>query len=141
MDCPVRQQASSSSPGESARRVLIVDDEDTNVMLLQELLASECDQLAVAGTGAEALELLDDFRPDLVLLDVMLPDIDGYEVCRQLRRDPRFHGVKVIMLSARSMPEDRQHGLSAGADDYLTKPFDFDQVLSGVRGHLDRAGT
>jgi len=120
----------------AGRRVLIVDDEIVNVMLLEELLDGECEALAVAETGEAALALVADFRPDLVLLDVMLPGIDGHEVCRRLRGDPDFAGVKVIMVSARALPEDRAAGLAAGADDYRTKPLDFDAFLDGVRAQL-----
>jgi len=127
-------------PPAAGRRVLIVDDEIVNVMLLEELLDGECDALAVAGTGEAALDLIASFRPDLVLLDVMLPGIDGHEVCRRLRADPDLEGLKVVMVSARAMPEDRAAGLAAGADDYRTKPLDFDAFLDGVRAHLAGIG-
>ena len=79
--------------------------------------------LSVA-TGEEALEKIKGFSPDLVLLDVMMPGIDGLETCRRMRADPDLRGLKIVMLSARSADSDIQAGMQAGADDYITKPFD-----------------
>ena len=118
------------------RRVLLVEDEPVNVMLLRELLKEECDVLAVADTGEAALDMVDAFHPHLVLLDVMLPGIDGHAVCRELRRRPALDGLQVIMLSALAHPDDRRAGIEAGADDYLIKPLDFAAIREGVRASL-----
>lgn len=116
-------------------KVLIVDDFPTNVSILEELLADEFETRSAA-SGEAALETLAWFRPDVVLLDIMMPGIDGYEVCRRIRRleDCRF--TKVLLVSAKAMLEERLAGYEAGADDYLVKPFDAEELLSKVRAHL-----
>ncbi|MGQ9588742.1 MAG: hybrid sensor histidine kinase/response regulator [Planctomycetota bacterium] len=116
-------------------KVLIVDDFPTNVSILEELLADDFETRSAA-SGEAALETLAWFRPDIVLLDIMMPGIDGYEVCRRIRRldDCRF--TKVLLVSAKAMLEERLAGYEAGADDYLVKPFDAEELLSKVRAHL-----
>ncbi len=117
--------------------VLVVEDEPHIAVGLRFNLEAEGYRVTVAGTGEEALERWDRQRADLVVLDVMLPGIDGVEVCRRIRRDdPR---VPVLMLTARSEAEDRVAGLASGADDYLTKPFHLDELLLRIRGMLRRS--
>ena len=114
-------------------RVLLVDDEPTIVMSLEFLMRKNGYQVGIARNGAEALAALDHTAYDLVLLDVMMPDVDGYEVCRQLRQRPDRAATKVIFLSAKSQPADVQKGYAAGADLYLPKPFSTRQLMQKVR--------
>ena len=116
-------------------RILIVDDNPTNVSILRELLAREY-AVDVADTGEEALEQIACRVPDLVLLDVMMPGIDGYETCRRMRADPALEGVRIIMVTACAMEEERCEGLKAGADDYVTKPFSLRAIRERVRSML-----
>jgi two-component system OmpR family response regulator len=112
-------------------RVLVVDDEPSLADLLTLAFEYEGWDVRAAANGAEALRLADEFRPDAVLLDMMLPDIDGIEVVRRLRA--AASDVPVLFLSARDDVEDRAAGLNAGAQGYLTKPFSLDDVIGGVR--------
>lgn len=117
-------------------RILVVDDEEPIRTLLAFPLRRDGHDVVTAASGAEALAEFDRVRPDLVLLDVMLPGIDGFEVCRRLReRSP----VPIIMLSARGEEIDRVAGLESGADDYVTKPFSVRELRSRVKAALRRA--
>ena len=119
------------------RTILIVEDEESITVPLAEALDREGFDTEVAGTVAGALELAARIRPDLVLLDVMLPDGSGYDVCRELRRDS---SVPIIMLTARGEETDRIVGLELGADDYIVKPFSAREVAARIRAVLRRAG-
>jgi len=122
--------------------VLIVDDEPHIRMLLEESLVELEDQgikLLSAGNGREALALIEAHRPRLVLLDVMMPELSGYEVCQQVRANPALAQVYILMLTAKGQEADRQRGLEAGADDYATKPFDPDDMLARVQQVLASA--
>ena len=121
-----------------AGSILIVDDEDDIARLLAVNLEAEGYECHLAGKGDDALDLALKLRPDLILLDLMLPGIDGVEVCRLLRKDPRTAFVAIIMLTARSLPADRIAGLEAGADDYVDKPFHIDEILARVHRSLLR---
>jgi two-component system OmpR family response regulator len=118
-------------------RVLVVDDEPSLAELLSSVLRYEGWSVRTAGTGAEAVRAGQEFRPDAVVLDIMLPDFDGVEVMRRLRAD--LPGVCVLFLTARDAVEDRVAGLTAGGDDYVTKPFSLEEVLARLRGLLRRA--
>lgn len=117
-------------------RILVVEDEDRIRQFLQRGLTFEGHRVDVAADGEEALEIARDNPPDLVLLDIMLPGIDGIEVCRRLRAAGE---VPILMLTAKEAIEDRVAGLDAGADDYLVKPFAFDELMARVRALLRRA--
>jgi two-component system, OmpR family, response regulator RegX3 len=119
------------------RTILMVEDEDSITVPLSEALAREGFDTEVAGTVAEALDLAGRVAPDLVLLDVMLPDGSGYDVCRELRRESK---VPIIMLTARGEETDRVVGLELGADDYIVKPFSAREVAARIRAVLRRAG-
>ena len=123
-----------------AARVLIVEDESDIRNLLVFHLEREGYAVAMARTGAEALRQIRAGLPDLVLLDLMLPEVDGLEVCRRLRQDPRTASVPIVMLKARSEEVDRILGLELGADDYIVKPFSPKEVVARVRAVLRRAG-
>ncbi|HET9323612.1 MAG TPA: response regulator transcription factor [Gaiellaceae bacterium] len=118
------------------RRILLVEDEESITTPLAEALAREGFDTSVAGTAAAALELAGRERPDLVLLDVMLPDGSGFDVARELRRESR---VPIIMLTARGEEADRVAGLELGADDYVVKPFSARELVARVRAVLRRA--
>jgi two-component system OmpR family response regulator len=119
-------------------RVLVVDDEPDLAEVLSSVLVYEGFEVRTAGNGAGALVTAREFQPDAVLLDVMLPDIDGLQVLRGLRADAPH--VCVLFLTARDAVEDRIAGITAGGDDYVTKPFSLDEVLARLRGLLRRAG-
>ncbi|OGQ15962.1 MAG: DNA-binding response regulator [Deltaproteobacteria bacterium RBG_16_71_12] len=123
-----------------AAHILIVDDEADLATTLAYNLDSQGFTTAVAATGGAALALARERRPDLVLLDVMLPDISGLEVCRRLRHDAELRGVPVLMLTARGEEIDRVLGFEVGADDYLVKPFSVRELLLRVQAILRRSG-
>lgn len=114
-------------------RVLIVDDIPTNVRLLEARLTAEYFQVTSAMSGREALEICQGGEIDIVLLDVMMPEMDGFETCRRLKGDVRTHHIPVVMVTALDQPSDRVKGLEAGADDFLTKPVDDVQLMARVK--------
>ncbi|MDV3250614.1 PleD family two-component system response regulator [Devosia sp. BK] len=114
-------------------RVLIVDDIPTNVRLLEARLTAEYFEVLTASSGAQALEICETAEIDIVLLDVMMPVMDGFEVCRRLKSNPKTHHVPVLMITALDQPSDRVKGLEAGADDFLTKPVDDTQLMARVK--------
>jgi two-component system OmpR family response regulator len=117
-------------------RILVVDDEPNIADLLSAALRFEGYQVGVAETGAEAIEMVRTYRPNLVMLDVMLPDLDGNEVCRRLRQ--QGEQVPIVFLTARDTTEDKVAGLSMG-DDYVTKPFSIEELMARVGAILRRA--
>ncbi|MEV4537043.1 response regulator transcription factor [Asanoa sp. NPDC049518] len=119
-------------------RVLVVDDEATLTDLLQLALRYEGWEVRAAGNGADAVQEARQFEPDVVVLDVMLPDFDGLEVMRRLRVSAP--NVPVLFLTARDAVEDRVAGLTAGGDDYVTKPFSLEEVVARLRALMRRAG-
>jgi two-component system cell cycle response regulator len=114
-------------------RVLVVDDVAANVKLLEARLSAEYFDVIVAHSGAEALALCERAECDIVLLDVMMPDMDGFEVCRRLKGNPATHHIPVVMVTALDQPSDRIAGLEAGADDFLTKPVSDVALIARVR--------
>lgn len=117
-------------------RVLIVDDEPNIVTSLEFLMRESDYDVRVAGNGDEALRLMETFRPNLVLLDVMMPRRSGFEVCRKIRENPAFAEVKIVLLTAKGRDLEREEGLGLGADAYVTKPFSTQELMSTVRGLL-----
>jgi DNA-binding response OmpR family regulator len=116
----------------SMHRILAVDDNDRNLTILQKLFEREY-EVMTARTGEEAVMLARTFRPDVVLLDIMMPGMDGYETCRQIRCQESGARTKILMVTARAMQSERIHGYECGADDYVTKPFDHDELVAKVR--------
>jgi len=129
-------RAQLTRPDGTALRVLVVDDEPSLCELLSMALRYEGWEVATAQDGTAAVKTAREFRPDAVVLDVMLPDMDGLEVLRRLRADAPL--VPVVFLTARDAVEDRIAGLTAGGDDYVTKPFSLEEVAARLRGLLRR---
>ncbi|MFS0753902.1 response regulator [Noviherbaspirillum sp. 1P10PC] len=117
-------------------RILIVDDEPNIVLSLEFLMEQAGFEVAVAEDGEAALAQLAAFRPDLVLLDIMLPRLNGYEVCQRLRANPDWSGIKVVMLSAKGRELEVSKGLALGADAYVTKPFSTRELIALVQNLL-----
>jgi diguanylate cyclase (GGDEF)-like protein len=119
--------------------ILVVDDDPDIARFVEVNLRSAGYDVAVAGDGEEALDKASEIRPDLVLLDVMMPRIDGFEVAQRLRRSPQTANTSIIMLTAKALSADKVTGLQSGADDYIIKPFDPIELLARVKGTLRRA--
>jgi DNA-binding response OmpR family regulator len=119
--------------------VLVVDDEPHIIDLVRVTLEDEHVRVLAAADAAGALDLATGLQPDLILLDVNLPDLNGFEVCRRLRRHPRSAGSKIVMLTAAAQREDMARGLAAGADHYLTKPFSPVRLLTLVEELLPQS--
>ena len=117
------------------QRILIVDDDANIAELISLYLTKECFETQIVGDGEEALKVFPSFRPNLILLDLMLPGIDGYQVCRELRATSQ---VPIIMLSAKGEIFDKVLGLELGADDYIIKPFDSKELVARVKAVLRR---
>jgi len=116
--------------------VMIVDDTQPNVLILQRALTNTGYNISVAFSGEKALELIPKLKPDLILLDVMMPGINGFEVCKLLKKDVELKSIPVIFITAMGMPEDVLKGFEAGAVDYITKPFNLQEVCVRVKTHL-----
>ncbi len=116
-------------------RILAVDDTRTNLRIIQEALDDAFD-LCLASSGEEALALSESFSPDIVLLDIVMPGIDGYETCRRIRRHPELQHVKIIMVSSQAGIDDRLRAYEAGANDYLIKPFERRELLAKIQVYL-----
>src|SRR6202046_1207194 len=114
-------------------RVLVVDDIPANVKLLEARLSAEYFDVVIATCGRDALAICERAECDLVLLDVMMPDMDGVEVCRRLKSNPATHHIPVIMVTALDQPSDKVRGLEAGADDFLPKPISELALIARVR--------
>jgi two-component system OmpR family response regulator len=127
-----------SSRGDADARVLVVDDEENITYLLGTALRHFGFDVDTAGSGREGLAKATDTKPDLMLLDVMLPDVNGFDVCRRLR-DAGVQ-VPILFLTARDGTEDKVRGLTLGGDDYVTKPFSLEEVVARVRAILRRSG-
>jgi diguanylate cyclase (GGDEF)-like protein len=119
--------------------ILVVDDDPDIARFVEVNLRSAGYEVSVASDGEEALRQAGQVRPDLVLLDVMMPRIDGFEVAQRLRRNPQTANTSIIMLTAKALSTDKVLGLTAGADDYIIKPFDPIELLARVKGTLRRA--
>ena len=122
-----------------AKRVLVVDDEPNIVMSLRFLMEREGFEVEVAPTGEAALAALDRQPADMVLLDVMMPELDGFEVCERIRTNPSWRATKVILLTAKGRDVEREKGLALGADAYVTKPFSTRELVARVKQMLGPA--
>ena len=117
----------------NGKRILVVDDEPHVIRSLTFVLSKEGYDVASAENGEDALAKIRALRPDLVFLDVMMPKKNGYEVCREVKKDSVLSDIRVIMLTAKGQESDREQGLSAGTDEFLTKPFSPIGVVEKVR--------
>ncbi|HEX5725943.1 MAG TPA: response regulator [Longimicrobiaceae bacterium] len=125
------------SATDSKHTILVVDDNRDNVDILRAFLESRGYVVAEAPDGKTALAQLEQVKPELVLLDVMMPGMDGWEVCRTIKNHPQFGGsTKVVMVTAKGAFEDKFEGLRSGADDYVVKPVDFKDLLEKVQRNL-----
>lgn len=120
-------------------KALIVDDEPNIVISLEFLMQQAGYEIAVARDGQQALDALDSFRPDLVLLDVMLPHKTGFEICQMIRESSAWRDIKIVMLTAKGRDVDITKGMELGADAYVTKPFATKELVDKVREVLEKA--
>jgi DNA-binding response OmpR family regulator len=120
----------------ATERILIVDDDWRSIDILYRLLRDRY-TLKTANTGNECLGLIEEFKPHLILLDIMMPGISGHETCRRIKFSPRGDLVRIILVSAKETIVDRQRGSDVLADDYIMKPFDHDELLAKVRAQFD----
>ena len=121
-------------------KILAVDDDIGLLQLMREMLERQGYEVLLAENGYEAIEVATRERPDLMLLDVMMPDMDGFEVCRQLRANPETEGILITFVTAKGKLQDKEDGFGAGGDDYLTKPFSMREMVLRVNAALERAG-
>ena len=133
------RRSGDASGRQALARVLVAEDERDVAELVRYTLAREGFEVVVAATGADALRHAQESRPDLVLLDLMLPQVNGWELCRRLKQDPATRALPVIMLTARSEEGDKILGFELGADDYVTKPFSTRELVARVRAVVRRA--
>lgn len=117
----------------AARHILVVEDEDNIAIALDYLIRREGYAQTRTATGAGAVDLIRRLRPDLVLLDVMLPEVSGYEICQAVRQDPELAGVRILMMTARGSAIERRKGLAMGADGFISKPFELKELRAEVR--------
>jgi len=118
------------------KRILIVDDQKDIVELIRFKLENEGFECLVAFDGEEGLQKAKKEDPDLILMDIMMPKINGYQVCRLLKSDENYKNIPIIMLSAKDQESDKFWGKESGADDYITKPFNFEELFQKIQGYL-----
>ena len=119
------------------RKILIVDDEPNIIVPLQFLMEQNGYDVLIAQSGEEAIESIQQYLPDLILLDIMLPGIDGFEVCEIVRLNPEWRHTRIIFLTAKGQEVDRAKGMVLGADAYITKPFSNAEIVEKVKALLD----
>nr|MDA8135717.1 response regulator [Desulfobacteraceae bacterium] len=123
-------------PHASKSLIMIVDDEAENIAFLEELLDQFGFNLVVASNGKEALRLLQDALPDIILLDVLMPEMDGFEVCRQIKANRKTKDIPILFMTALTDPVNKVTGLELGGSDYITKPFQKEEVLTRLKTHF-----
>lgn len=128
------------TPRESPARILIIEDEGNIALALAHVMGREGWTVECAGDGDAGLAAVRAAPPDLVLLDVMLPGMSGYEICQAIRMEPDLAGVKILMMTARGNTMERRKGLALGADDFIAKPFDLSDLMERARGLLAERG-
>lgn len=127
------RKAAAATPGAASGKILVVDDERTNVDVLTRVMTREGYHVVSASSGARALDAVAREQPDIVLMDVNMPGVDGFEVCRRLKREAATRLLPVILITGLTASEDRIRGIDAGADDFLSKPFAIDELRARVR--------
>jgi two-component system, LuxR family, sensor kinase FixL len=125
-----------STSEETPHRILLVDDDPTNLQILHQVLGGRGYKLIIAKSGEDALKIAERMKPHLVLLDIMMPGIDGYETCKRLKENPETSNAAIIFLSAMDNPEDKKKGLEMGAIDFIQKPFQSDHVIATVQTYF-----
>ena len=131
-----KQNNQSKSDAPDIPIILLVDDNAINLQMLHQTLAGQNYKLLSARSGEDALRIAQKAVPDLILLDIMMPGIDGFEVCSRLKKDPTTESIPVIFISALTDTKDKVRGLQLGAVDYVSKPFQPDEVIARVNTHL-----
>ncbi len=122
------------------RNVLVVDDEPHIVNLVKLSLGNKSYNVFGAYSGREAISLMRDHVPDIVVLDIMMPGVNGYEICQAIRENPKTKGIPIMILSAKSQMNDKLHAIDVGADDYMCKPFDPSELARRIKLNLNLAG-
>jgi DNA-binding response OmpR family regulator len=117
---------------------MIIDDEETFLKLVKNILEPEGFEVSTAYEGREGIEKMRKNLPDLLLLDINLPEVDGFQICQQIRKDPQLRELPIIMLTIRDKPEDEIRGLNIGSDDYLSKPFHPEDLITRINMVLRR---
>ncbi len=120
------------------RKILIADDNENIREALTYLLEDEGYKLALARDGADTLRKVREFLPDILFLDIMMPEMNGYEVCRAIKNDPKLRNIYVIMLTAKGQVAEQERGKEVGADEYIVKPFSPMEILSKIKNILDK---
>ena len=120
------------------KKILVADDNENIRDALTYLLEDEGYQLWLAKDGAEAIEKVREFRPDILFLDIMMPEINGYDVCRTIKGDPVLKNTYVVMLTAKGQVAEQEHGKEVGADEYIVKPFSPMEILTKIKNILDK---
>lgn len=137
--CVEDREAPHRIMANSTARILVVDDDPYILMSLEFLMKKSGFDVLVARNGTEALQLINEHRPDVVLLDIMMPDVDGYEICTHIRQQAALAATKVVFLSAKSGDADIRKGLELGASLYITKPFSTRKLVSQIKELVDAA--
>ena len=119
-------------------KILVVEDSPTQAMLLKHMLIKNNYEASIAKNGAAALELIKQEPPTMIISDVMMPEMDGFELCKKLKTDERTSHIPIILLTARAAKTDKIEGLETGADDYIPKPFDADELLVRVKNLIEQ---
>lgn len=119
-------------------KILVIDDDETLAIVVRELLTDRGFEVIAANTGDDGLKLVKEYKPDLILLDVMLPDFDGYTLCRVFRQSKNTATIPIIMLTAKDKTDEKIAGLRTGADDYISKPFNGDELAERIKSVLRR---
>ena len=118
------------------KKILIVDDEQDILDMIKLKLEAEGFDVVEASNGIDGLAAVQKEKPDLVLLDIMMPELNGYQVCRELKSNEKLKNIPVVMLTAKAQESDKFWGLETGADDYVTKPFEFSSLIQTIKKHL-----
>lgn len=118
------------------KKILLVDDEPDIIEILQFMLESQGYECITATDGEEGLKKAREINPDIIILDVMMPKINGYKICRLLKFDNKYKDIPILMLTARSQDEDKLIGEETGADEYITKPFEVDEVIETIKKYI-----
>jgi DNA-binding response OmpR family regulator len=116
--------------------ILLVDDEPDNLQPIVHFLEQSDYKIHISLSGSAALEILQHLVPDLILLDIMLPDIDGYEICRRIKANPKLSDIPVLFMTSRTDVSDKVKGFDVGCQDYITKPIQFEELLARVKTHI-----